>query len=239
MKIFKQTLCIALLISSAINLEAQVTIGSGIAPTRAALLEIKEKQTQNANNVGDTESATSGGLLLPRVKLVSTSTLEPFIPTTDPDWDGGTKEKELKLSLVGLMVYNIKSDGTNLYPGIYSWNGGAWVTSQANPSKLSIAKQPQYFSFYETGIAADKPMEALQFLVNSGTEINGDPIPVSYQWYQMVGSNRNARVGKELTSASDKTNGSQTFAFTPKNLLKGSTINANNTGFYKFYCGYR
>jgi hypothetical protein len=65
-------------------LHAQVTIGSEYVPTRAALLELKDRQTGTVTSVSDPDNATStsGGLLLPRVELVTVNDLRPFIATT-------------------------------------------------------------------------------------------------------------------------------------------------------------
>lgn len=209
-------------------IKGQATVGSEFAPTRAALFELKEKQSLHPSNLGETESATSGGFLLPRVKLVSTATLEPFIPTTDGDWDGGTKEKELKLSLVGLMVYNVANVGASLYPGLYTWDGTQWATSQANPSAgMEISVQPKAFSFYETGEETAVP---LTFTVSGA-------VGLTYQWYQVTGKNVHVRVGTPIGGGGTITGTGATSAnFTPTGVIKGTTRNANNAGFYKFYC---
>lgn len=94
---------------------AQVTVGSGIPPAKGALLDIKT-QTPDADNL----TSTVGGMVLPRVKLVSINTLEPFIATNDPDLEA------LKKSHVGLTVYNL----TGIAPfiiGLYVWNGQEWI----------------------------------------------------------------------------------------------------------------
>ncbi|MFV0420106.1 MAG: hypothetical protein ACK5KT_15425 [Dysgonomonas sp.] len=218
-----------LLFSQSGTISAQVTIGSGLPPTRAALLELKTEQTAGATTVGDDKNITSksGGFLLPRVKLESTITLAPFIPTSDPDWDGGIKQKDLSLSLAGLMVYNIATVGTSLYPGLYTWDGLQWSTSQANPSKMEIARQPEPFTFYETGVESVVP---LTILVSGATG-------VTYKWFQVTGNNVHIRVGTEVGKPGTVSgSGFTTDSFTPTGVIKGTTLNANNTGFYKFYC---
>jgi hypothetical protein len=105
-------------------MQAQVTIGSGEQPAKGALLDIKE-QAAGADNV----TATSGGLVLPRVKLENLTTMEPFIPANDPGWTNNaqTRIKELH---PGLMVYNLAANAT-FKPGIYIWDGARWQSSEA------------------------------------------------------------------------------------------------------------
>jgi hypothetical protein len=68
----------------------------------------------------------------------------------------------------------------------------------------------------------------------------------TYQWYQVTGSNVHVRIGRPVgqegtiytsPAAANATGiGANTASFYPKAILKGTTRNANNTGFYKFYC---
>jgi hypothetical protein len=109
------------------SLKAQVTIGSEIAPRKAALLDLKEKSSV----IGDTTSATHGGLILPRVALVSLTTLQPFILTTDDEWN----YNNAALHHVGLTVYNTTRN-TELTPGLYYWDGYKWVKPAPTGSRL-------------------------------------------------------------------------------------------------------
>lgn len=207
------------------SLHAQVTIGSNIAPTRAALLDLKTQQADVTTNA----TTTQGGLLLPRVELVSISTLEPFVGLTDEEWTDPTKKATLTKSLTGLMVYNITNNGTGstLYPAVYTWNGATWATSQANEAVSSITGQPKPFTFYELGTGTAVP---LTFVVDGlGTW--------TYQWYQVTGSNVHVRIGTPIGgSGTISGTGATSASFIPTGVLKGTTRNANNTGFYKFYC---
>ena len=107
-----------------IQVKAQVTIGSSAQPNRAALLDIKDKETPGIHN----ETATTGGLLLPRVLLVNSATLEPFIALTDADWmNAGTSK--IKEKHVGLQVYNL-STSNDFIQGVYVWNGTTWETQE-------------------------------------------------------------------------------------------------------------
>ncbi|MDH6304831.1 hypothetical protein M2459_001567 [Parabacteroides sp. PF5-5] len=81
---------------------AQVTIGSTAAPDKAKLLQIDN----------------SGGLGLPRVQLVNTATLQPFIT--------GTPSADDKKAHVGLMVYNLTTTSP-FKKGIYVWDGEQWT----------------------------------------------------------------------------------------------------------------
>lgn len=213
-------------------LQAQVTVGSDLPPHRTALLDIKTRQAAGKiNTVGDDDNiSATGGLLLPRVKLSSTNTLEPFVETTDPDWTDAEKQKKLRMSAVGLMVYNIETlgDGNSIYPAVYTWDGEKWSTSQANPSKMEITEQPKAFSFYETG---EETLIPLKF------GISGASGTITYQWYQLTGNNVHVRVGTKIGEpGAISGDGANTDSFTPKGIIKGITRNANNTGFYKFYC---
>jgi hypothetical protein len=220
---------------------AQVTIGSGLAPTRLTLLELKTRQAQSVvSNVGDDENISSetGGFLLPRVKLVSTNTLQPFIdPFTDDEWLDPVRQKALRMSLAGLMVYNINTvgDGSTIYPAIYSWDGERWSTSQANPSKMEVADggQPKAFTFYETG---EETVQPLTFGVSGATGA------VTYRWYQVTGTNVHVRVGTPIGEPGTISGtGANSASFTPGGVIKTtagskSTRYGQNNGFYKFYC---
>jgi uncharacterized protein (TIGR02145 family) len=208
---------------AATGLKAQVTIGLDKEPARAALLEIKTKQPpETTHSITDSVNVTSeeGGLLLPRVKLVSTTTLEPFISTGDNDWI--TDKNSLKAKHAVLMVYNLTNDEP-LYPAVYTWDGQKWTTSQANPGVFTVVSQPKPFTFYETGIGTVEP---LTFVVD------GTGAPFTYQWYQITGSNLHVRIGQPVTQGT----GRDTASYTPTQVIKGTTRNANNAGMYRFYC---
>lgn len=95
-----------------IAMQAQVTIGSDKTPNKAALLDIKD-QDADANNI----TAKTGGLVLPRVSLVSLTTLQPFIASATAD--------EMKFH-TGLMVYNLNATSP-FAQGIYTWSGTKWI----------------------------------------------------------------------------------------------------------------
>lgn len=128
MRIFLKvtTMILGLIIS--ISSLAQVTIGMGEAPAKAALLQLKD-QTADVSNV----TSTKGGFLLPRVQLTNRSTLEPFISTTDANY---TQEKSLS---TGLLVYNVNEVANDsIYPGLYCWDGQKWVASSGLSNSGSV-----------------------------------------------------------------------------------------------------
>jgi len=85
--------------------QSQVTIGSGEAPLKGAILDLKEDD--------NTEKNSSKGLGLPRVELSS-----PTILTVD---DNSNRNK-----YKGLTVYNL-STVNGLAKGTYTWDGTKWM----------------------------------------------------------------------------------------------------------------
>jgi hypothetical protein len=237
-KKLKKALCKAILLPILIfslgsSMYAQVTFGSIIEPRRAALLDLKARQgaTGTVSSVTDDDNITSalgdGGILLPRVKLVNVNTLEPFIPTTDPDYIADTDN--LRERLAGLMVYNITDNGvgSTLYPAVYTWNGALWVTSQINKIISAITGQPAKFTFYELGTETTSPLVFTVDGLGAWT----------YQWYQVTGNNVHVRIGTPIGGTGTVSGtGATTASFTPSGVIKGTTRNANNAGFYRFYC---
>lgn len=113
------------------NILSQVTIGLGEVPERVALLQLKD-QSSDSSYV----TATKGGLLLPRVRLININTLEPFMSPSDPEY-----EKEKRLSM-GLVVYNIdESLDDNLHAGVYYWDGEKWELSTTGPRIVNNNKE--------------------------------------------------------------------------------------------------
>lgn len=101
--------CILILTTLSIN--AQITIGSNVAPVKGALLDLKEF-APDQNNMTATK-----GMGLPRVELTAINTLKPAV---SDHVEGTTDETH-----IGLLVYN-----TNLCidggAGIYVWTGEEW-----------------------------------------------------------------------------------------------------------------
>lgn len=112
----------ALLITS-ISLNAQVTIGSDIAPNRGALLDLKEEYTSGGG------ANSKRGLALPRVKITGKYTLNDVIQGYDALTD--TEKKNLSASHIGLVVYNMNpfrpDQCSTAQSGVMVWTGdGGW-----------------------------------------------------------------------------------------------------------------
>jgi hypothetical protein len=114
-----------------IHLNAQVSVGVDAPPVRAALLDLKDRVAS-----ADTVSSSSGGLVLPRVKLVDKTTLEPFIATNAPEWDNANRAKS-KNDHIGLTVYNL-ADNTDFDQGIYVWSGNEWKILQVESNYIYL-----------------------------------------------------------------------------------------------------
>lgn len=107
------------------NVTAQVVIGTETPPVKGAILELKTQEA-GADNV----TSVKGGLVLPRVKLVSLTTLQPFIDVNDPDWQQNTTTR-VKEKHTGLVVYNLTTT-TPFVEGLYVWNGQGWEMISAD-----------------------------------------------------------------------------------------------------------
>ncbi|MDR1937387.1 MAG: hypothetical protein LBQ73_02670 [Tannerellaceae bacterium] len=96
------------------NGNAQVTIGSHVSPEKAALLQLKDKQSAPHSKAANT---TTGGLLLPRVELIAPREFSLIPNATESQ----------KKDHTGLLVYNLKEDAKiQLHKGVYQWNGEEW-----------------------------------------------------------------------------------------------------------------
>lgn len=118
----------------------QVTVGADVEPAKAALLEVKSQAADASTNV----TSTTGGLGLPRVSLVSATTMQPFIVSATADE---------KTAHTGLMVYNLNTTAP-FSAGIYVWDGAKWIqvgagSGDANPEK--------YFYIPSHNIPLDEP----------------------------------------------------------------------------------
>lgn len=88
-------LCCLLFLSE--NAFSQVTIGSNVEPHKDAILDLKQ------------DGITKGGLLLPRVALVESTSSQP-----------------LSIHTEGMTVYNTAKTG-DVTPGFYYNNGSKWL----------------------------------------------------------------------------------------------------------------
>jgi len=102
----------------AVGVKAQVRIGGNTAPSAAAVLDL---------NATDAANLATGGLVLPRVDLTSsTKQLTPGV-----------------VNQTGTLVYNVTTTLGRI--GVYYWNGNSWVlaslpsTSAADSGKVMIS----------------------------------------------------------------------------------------------------
>lgn len=116
------------------NLQSQVTVGSGEAPEKYSLFQVKDKTHVSGDPEGGA-TALKGGLLLPRVELVERNELLPFVQVSDigtPDYENIQKPAHS-----GLIVYNLKEiPEEDLFIGLNEWDGEKWNALQ---SKLGNA----------------------------------------------------------------------------------------------------
>ncbi|WP_413513123.1 hypothetical protein [Myroides odoratus] len=117
----KTIILIGALVTTAVQVKAQVTVGSEIAPVQGALLDLKSYDDGTATNGG--RNATKG-LLLPRVEL---SNLNKLIISGEEIVDsqyGGNQYK----AHIGLVVFNISTTAP-FVPGLYVWDGSKWINT--------------------------------------------------------------------------------------------------------------
>lgn len=184
----------------AVTAFAQVTIGSGEIPEKAALLDIKTKKyAENTEPV----SSDRGGLLLPRVKISDIKDLGVFSEVT------GLNDSAEKLKHTGLTVYNIGTTDNNgkvlVEEGIYVWDGEKWMKAGiSKPNKffympsieipittpISINLYNEYVSQFtspkaaSTGAPASIPCyksnELYYYITNAGKDSDGNEIFTSF-----------------------------------------------------------
>lgn len=128
----KYTIFTLLLLLSAAALQAQVSIGSLENPESGMLLQIKSKEVTSPSTDNTTVDANGGGILLPRVQLVSKTTLQPFIELSDAEWNSSNQART-KMKHAGLMVYNINASAV-FRQGTYVWDGEQWEEA-GSPNK--------------------------------------------------------------------------------------------------------
>lgn len=121
---------ISLLCLMSLQLYGQVTIGSGIAPEKGVLLDLKEKDATSPTQADITslENSTKG-VLYPKVFLRDAAKLTPLYGGSDDGsgvWsDESTAEEKLKAT--GMVVYNVNPDAINMDEGLYMWQIDEWI----------------------------------------------------------------------------------------------------------------
>ncbi|MDR1884593.1 MAG: hypothetical protein LBR26_17740 [Prevotella sp.] len=115
------------------NLNAQVTIGLVNSPEEAALLQLKDQQPLPGSKEA---TATTGGLLLPRVELNGTDDFT-LIPTITLE-----QGKDHR----GLLVYNVREEASlELKKGVYQWDGEKWkMLNKITKTEGSTAAKVMY-----------------------------------------------------------------------------------------------
>jgi uncharacterized protein (TIGR02145 family) len=187
---------------------AFVMMSAASVNAQVTIGEIKDPETYSILELDAT--SVKGGLRMPQL-----TTAERTALTTDP-----FKSAELAQ---GLAIFNTDTKCLEF------WNGSKWITlSQA---AYSITKQPEKFTFYESP-EGDDEVNPLEF------EVAGGGGTWAYQWYQLLGNNIHARIGTPVggTGTIAGYSGADTKSFTPTGVIKGTNRNANNVGFYRFYC---
>lgn len=118
-------LCVIYMLSGRHAAYAQVTIGLGEAPEKYATLQVKDVELKGTDSL-NAPTASKGGILLPRVKLVKKNELLPFVASAEvnPPTEEYLKAKK---SHTGLIVYNIVEDPVeDLCLGLNQWDGEQW-----------------------------------------------------------------------------------------------------------------
>lgn len=111
------------------NSAAQLTIGSVLPPNPGAVLDLKEY-----NEASDNTTSTRG-LGVPRVALISNSSLEPSVTAQE------SQDISVRSAHIGMMLYNVgdeilDSPETLLCKGLHVWNGSKWVPSMPYPTSI-------------------------------------------------------------------------------------------------------
>ena len=111
-----------------IHIQAQVTIGVGAPPQKAAILDVKTQEPDR-----DNVTSQNGGLLLPRVQLQKLTSLMPFVEDTELATEGPKH--------IGLTVYNITPvPAENIIQGTYIWNDKMQWVIAANTASNGLTK---------------------------------------------------------------------------------------------------
>lgn len=121
-------LIVFLLVLGSVHLfYGQVVIGGATYPVEGALLDLKEYKA-NAENITGNK-----GLLLPRVKLGSLTSLIPLVQT---------ETEANKIEHIGLQIYHVGNEA--IPAGLKVWNGTRWEggTDEANEQWIYMPSFP-------------------------------------------------------------------------------------------------
>jgi len=142
------------------------------------------------------------------------------------------KQSQYGAAQTGAFVYVTAIDGTAISnysdqircEGYFYFNGTYWVGDcPEDRAYVDITRHPKSFTFYELGTETE---DALVVTARGSSAL-------SYQWHIITGNNVHVRVSRACTATDGS--GFDTHSFTP-NVTKGTTLNATNTGFTRYYC---
>lgn len=169
-KLTRLFLYVLLIIGTCDYASAQVTIGLGEAPEKAALLQVKDYIPKNGEAVTPGGiTADQGGILLPRVELTKRKELFPFF-STEYATNSNTEYSIEKLKHKGLTVYNINTiTEEDLKEGFYIWNGEEWNQMQESPTKAKAqvnCSRIKVNGTYYAGIALNPNSNTISIKLN-------------------------------------------------------------------------
>jgi uncharacterized protein (TIGR02145 family) len=197
-----------ILAMSATTLRAQVHVGDLASPK--ATLEVTGKATDT----------TAPGVICPRLTLTQLNS-----PAVKSLYGADQKGALVYITSVSGSTVAGYSDQVTCVGYIW-WDGVKWISLCAATEYYIEAKtQPKAFTFYEKGT---ETVDNLTF-----TAITNGAAP-TYQWYKITGSNVHVRIAEKCTATDGS--GYNTNSFKPTSVIKGTTIDAANTGFYKYFC---
>lgn len=213
MKLFKDIILLTLLFFGVGNLQAQVKIGSDTPPVAGALLELSQGET------------TTKGLMLPRIKLTTTTSLADIIP--------GSSTRPSPLEHIGLMVYNVNNEGEciSIAPGVFIWLGDQW-DRLGEPFKQSskidniVSSGSSVVQIYEDQegkkfIAGTFGAAGIWMLHNLSVTKYADQTPITDYTYP------NTNMGGQQPSDLRRESG---YLYNWKSMVKGEPILANHQG---------
>ncbi|MDL2215000.1 hypothetical protein LJC00_02280 [Dysgonomonas sp. OttesenSCG-928-M03] len=144
---------------------SQVTIGSGLEPVKAAIVDVKEKTpVLPITNDEENETVTSGGILMPRVFLGSLQSLDPILDASS----AANPQEQLKH--VGLLVYNMNEDPLeSLVKGMYYWSGSDWKL-------LMTGDVASTGPWYKVGVGTNSKLNIDNSYLNANVVVGGNAV---------------------------------------------------------------
>jgi hypothetical protein len=152
------------------GLYAQVTVGTVEMPADGALLQLK-----TTTGVAGGDKNANGGLLLPRVSLVSYQSLEPIL--------SNVSEEEMKRH-AGLVVYNL-TDVAPLAKGLAVWNGKQWwcITNKEIEKNIGMEVKKNLYKQKTADSLRLVPIHSIEARMRP--EVAGDQQSYAYPQFRM------------------------------------------------------